>query len=150
MAQTDSVLRATPKEERQIYVTKFDLQRLQELVQVAKEFKFQDRNDLKKLEQELERATIVGSKDVLPDVVTMNAKVELLDIDKNEKMTFTLVFPIDADIDRGKISIIAPNGTAILGYRVGDTVIWQVQAGVRRIKIQKIIYQPEASGDYHL
>ena len=150
MAQTDSVLRATPKEERQIYVTKFDLQRLQELVQVAKEFKFQDRNDLKKLEQELERATIVGSKDVLPDVVTMNAKVELLDIDKNEKMTFTLVFPIDADIDRGKISIIAPIGTAILGYRVGDTVIWQVQAGVRRIKIQKIIYQPEASGDYHL
>ena len=150
MAQTDSVLRATPKEERQIYVTKFDLQRLQELVQVAKEFKFQDRNDLKKLEQELERATIVGSKDVLPDVVTMNAKVELLDIDKNEKMTFTLVFPIDADIDRGTISIIAPIGTAILGYRVGDTVIWQVQAGVRRIKIQKIIYQPEASGDYHL
>jgi len=150
LAQTDSVLRATPKEERQIYVTKFDLQRLQELVQVAKEFKFQDRNDLKKLEQELERATIVGSKDVLPDVVTMNAKVELLDIDKNEKMTFTLVFPIDADIDRGKISIIAPIGTAILGYRVGDTVIWQVQAGVRRIKIQKIIYQPEASGDYHL
>jgi regulator of nucleoside diphosphate kinase len=80
----------------------------------------------------------------------MNCKVELLDLDKNEKMTFTLVFPNAANIDQGKISILAPIGTAILGYRVGDIVIWQVPAGQRRIKIEKILYQPEASGDYHL
>jgi regulator of nucleoside diphosphate kinase len=92
----------------------------------------------------------VDSRDVPPDVVTVNSKVELLDLDKNEKMIFVLVFPNEADINQGKISILAPVGTAILGYRVGDKVIRRVPAGQRRIKIQKILYQPEASGDYHL
>ena len=137
-------------EKRTIYITDFDFRRITELLKVAKYFKYQDRDDLKKLEQELERATVVDSRDIPPDFVTMNCKVELLDLDKNEKMTFTLVFPNAANIDQGKISILAPIGTAILGYRVGDTVIWQVPAGQRRIKIEKILYQPEASGDYHL
>jgi regulator of nucleoside diphosphate kinase len=136
--------------EREIHITNFDLQRLKELLKVAKEFKYQDRNDLKKLENELVRAMIVDSREVPPNVVTMNCKVELLDLDKNKKMTYTLVFPSEADIRQGKISILAPIGTAILGFRVGDTVIWQVPAGQRRIKIQRILYQPEASGDYHL
>jgi regulator of nucleoside diphosphate kinase len=137
-------------EKRTIYITDFDFRRITELLKVAKYFKYQDRDDLKKLEQELERATVVDSRDIPPDFVTMNCKVELLDLDKNEKMTFTLVFPNAANIDQGKISILAPIGTAILGYRVGDIVIWQVPAGQRRIKIEKILYQPEASGDYHL
>jgi regulator of nucleoside diphosphate kinase len=136
--------------EREIYITNFDDQRLKELLKVAKEFKFQDRNDLKKLENELARATIVASRDVPPNVVTMNCKVELLDLDTNKKMTYTLVFPSEADINQGKISILVPIGTAILGYRVGDTVICQVPARQRRIKIQRILYQPEASGDYQL
>lgn len=119
-------------------------------MQAAKEFKYLDHNNLKKLEQELARAMIVGSRAVPPDVVTMNSKVELLDLVKNEKMTFTLVFPSDADINQGKMSILASIGTAILGYCVGDTVIWQVPGGQRRIKIQKILYQPEASRDYYL
>ena len=136
--------------EREIHITNFDYQRLKELLKVAKEFKYQDRNDLKKLENELARAMIVDSKDVPPNVVTMNCKVELLDLDTNKKMTYTLVFPGEADINQGKISILVPIGTAILGYRVGDTVIWQVPARQRRIKIQRILYQPEASGDYDL
>jgi regulator of nucleoside diphosphate kinase len=136
--------------EREIYITNFDDQRLKELLKVAKEFKFQDRNDLKKLENELARATIVASRDVPPNVVTMNCKVELLDLDTNKKMTYTLVFPSEADINQGKISILVPIGTAILGYRVGDTVICQVPARQRKIKIQRILYQPEASGDYQL
>ena len=136
--------------EREIHITNFDYQRLKELLKVAKEFKYQDRNDLKKLENELARAMIVDSRDVPPNVVTMNCKVELLDLDKNKKMTYILVFPSESDISQGKISILAPIGTAILGYRIGDTVIWQVPAGQRRIKIQRILYQPEASGDYHL
>jgi len=135
--------------EREIHITNFDYQRLKELLKVAKEFKYQDRNDLKKLENELARAMIVDSRDVPPNVVTMNCKVELLELDKNKKMTYTLVFPSEADISQGKISILAPIGTAILGYRVGDKAICQVPARQRRIKIQRILYQPEASGDYH-
>jgi regulator of nucleoside diphosphate kinase len=65
-------------------------------------------------------------------------------------MEFVLVFPQDADADLGMISILAPVGTAILGYAKGNTVEWPVPSGVRRIRIEDILYQPEAAGDYHL
>ena len=62
----------------------------------------------------------------------------------------TIVFPNEANIDDGKISVLAPVGIALLGYRVGDVVEWKVPAGVRTIEILEIIHQPEASGDSHL
>jgi regulator of nucleoside diphosphate kinase len=64
-------------------------------------------------------------------------------------MTYSLVFPEDANIESGAISILAPVGTALLGYREGSTVEWAVPSGRRRFKIEKILYQPEASGDLH-
>lgn len=80
----------------------------------------------------------------------MNSRIKLRDVDTNEEMEFTLVFPGDSNVDEGKISVIAPIGTAILGYSAGDTIEWHVPAGKRRIRIEKILYQPEAEGDYHL
>jgi len=83
-------------------------------------------------------------------VVTMNSKVILRDLDISEEMNYCLVFPKDADIASGAISVLAPVGTAILGYREGDIVEWPVPSGKRRIRIEKILYQPEAAGDFHL
>jgi regulator of nucleoside diphosphate kinase len=60
------------------------------------------------------------------------------------------VFPTDADLDNGKISILAPLGTALLGYRVGDIIKWRRPQGDRQLKIEEIVYQPEAAGDFHL
>ena len=135
---------------RKISITKFDKDRLEELIAVAKEFGEQDRQDLEDLAGEFVRATLVLSKEVPPDVVTMNSKVVLRDIDTSEVMTYSLVFPNDADIDVGAISILAPVGTAILGYGEGDVVEWSVPSGIRRIRIEKILSQPEAAGDFHL
>jgi len=108
------------------------------------------RLDLESFQEELERAEIVSSNNVPSDVVTMNSRVLLRDIGTSEEMTFTLVFPKDADIQSGLMSILAPVGTAILGYREGDVVEWPVPSGVRRISIEKILYQPEAEGGFHL
>jgi regulator of nucleoside diphosphate kinase len=105
---------------------------------------------LKSLAEELERAEVVSPKDVPADVVTMNSKVVLRDLGTFEEMTYVLVFPRDANIDAGAISVLAPVGTAILGYAKGDVVEWSVPSGVRRIRIDDVLYQPEASGDYHL
>jgi regulator of nucleoside diphosphate kinase len=63
-------------------------------------------------------------------------------------MTYTLVFPRDANVDEGRISILAPLGTAILGYRVGEEFEWDVPSGKRRLRIAKVLYQPEAAGHY--
>jgi len=136
--------------ERKIYITEFDRSRLEELIAVAEEFGGHDRNDLESLAGELEQAEVVLSKDMPPDVVTMNSKVVLRDLDTSEKMTCVLVFPKDANIDAGAISVLAPVGTAILGYAKGDVVEWAVPSGTRRISIEEILYQPESAGDFHL
>jgi regulator of nucleoside diphosphate kinase len=136
--------------ERKIYITEFDKIRLEALIDEAEEFGGHGRKDLEALTEELAHAEVVSSEDIPPDVVTMNSKVVLRDVDTSEEMTFTLVFPEDADVDTGSISILAPVGTAILGYRKGDVIEWPVPSGMRRITIEEILYQPEAAGDLHL
>ncbi|MGE0084157.1 MAG: nucleoside diphosphate kinase regulator [Desulfococcaceae bacterium] len=136
--------------ERKIYITEFDKTRLEDLIGVTRDFNMQNRKDLEDLAEELERAEIVDSKNIPRDVVTMNSKVVLRDLNTSEKMTCVLVFPGKANIDIGAVSILAPIGTAILGYAKGDVVEWPVPSGIRRICIEDILYQPEAAGDFHL
>ncbi len=136
--------------ERKIYITEFDKTRLSDLIGVTRDFNMQNRKDLEDLAEELERAEIVDSKNIPPDIVTMNSKVVLRDLDTSEKMTCVLVFPGKANIDIGAVSVLAPVGTAILGYAKGDVVEWPVPSGIRRICIEDILYQPEAAGDFHL
>ena len=135
---------------RTIYITKFDLERLEDLLAAAGEFNCRDRDDLEELEAELQKGKLVDFKNVPPNVVTMNSRVRLIDVDENKPMVFTLTFPRDADIGTGKLSVLSPIGTAILGHSEGDLIEWRVPAGLRRFKIEKVLYQPEAAGDYHL
>jgi regulator of nucleoside diphosphate kinase len=103
------------------------------------------RAELKALQSELDRAQVVASEAVPADVITMNSRAELLDLDTGERMEFTLVFPSEANIDEGKISVLAALGTAMLGYRVGDEFEWIVPYGLRRLKVTSVYFQPEAA-----
>jgi len=102
-----------------IYITSNDQQRLLELLEIAKSIHFRDRGGLIGLEAELKRAIIVDAKEVPTDVITMNSQADLVDLDTGEKVTFTVVFPRNANVDEGRISILAPLGAAMLGYRAG-------------------------------
>ncbi|HOW42400.1 MAG TPA: nucleoside diphosphate kinase regulator [Candidatus Omnitrophota bacterium] len=102
------------------------------------------------LEAELDRAIIVDADKIPSGVITMNSKVCLKDMDTGKDEFYQLVYPEDADIEQNKISVLAPIGTAILGYKVGDVIEWKVPAGLRRLKIKKILYQPETARDYYL
>jgi regulator of nucleoside diphosphate kinase len=136
--------------ERKIHITEFDNKRLRDLLTEASYSEYRGSEYLDDLEQELDRAMIVDPKKVPPDLVTMNSQVRLEDLDTGEEMVYTLVFPEDADHTHNKISILAPIGTAMLGYRVGDIFEWKVPEGLSKMKIKEILYQPESSGDYHL
>ena len=136
--------------DRTIYITEFDMQRLKELLEDAKASSYRGRNDLEQLEMELNRSILVAPQDVPADVITMNSRVCLFDLDNEDELTCTLVFPNEADISQNKISVLAPIGTAMLGYSVGDTFEWEVPAGLARFRVKEILYQPEAAGDYHL
>jgi len=120
-----------------IFITEYDKKRLQSLVNA----------DLKK---EIKKAKIVDPRDIPRDVITMNSRFKVVDLDSLEESVYTLVFPEDEDIYQNKISIYAPMGVALIGYRVGDVIKWPVPSGTLRIKILEILYQPEAAGDYHL
>ena len=137
-------------EERTIYISEYDLKRLREFITEAKQVERRGNEYLDSLDVELSRGKVVAPKEVPPDVVTMNSRVRLVDLDTHEEMVYTLVFPQQADITQSRISVLAPIGTAMLGYRVGDTFAWQVPDGVRRLQVKQVLYQPEASGDYHL
>ena len=133
-----------------IYITEPDYNRLSALIEKTREGNGVDRQYLNKLETELDRAEIVGAKDIPANVITMRSTVRLKDLVSGEENTYSLVFPTEADFSQGKISVLAPIGTAILGYKSGDTIEWTVPSGLRRLKVDKIIYQPEAAGHFDL
>ena len=138
------------KKTKTIYITVFDYQRLSGMIERMRERNGVDKEYLNKLEAELDRAEIVDPKDVPADVITMRSKVRLKDLVSGETNVYSLVFPTEADFSEGKISVLAPIGTAILGYKRGDTIEWPVPSGLRRLKVDKILYQPEAAGNFAL
>lgn len=131
---------------RVIYITQQDMKRLRPLIEGVKN----SRDDLRGLQAELEHARVVAPTDVPPDVITMNSKARLRDLDTGEEMIFTLAFPGNASIEHDRISVVAPIGTAMLGHRVGDEFEWEVPAGAVRLQVEEVLYQPEAAGDFHL
>lgn len=133
---------------RTIYITTFDKERLEELLGVAKAFSYRDRDDLRRLKEELTRAKVVEPEKVPPTVVTMNSRVA---IEVNDlAMEVTVTFPKEADVDEDRISVLSAIGTALLGFAVGDEIPFQTPAGPSTLKIVKMINQPEAEGQYHL
>jgi regulator of nucleoside diphosphate kinase len=132
----------------EIVVTEFDENRLRNLLQGAWRWNARDRTHVDHLESELDRAEVVPAADVPRDVVTMNSEIVVRDVDSNEEMTFAVVFPSNANVDRRKISILAPIGTAVLGYRVGDTIEWNVPGRTRRLRIERLLFQPEAARQF--
>jgi regulator of nucleoside diphosphate kinase len=125
-----------------IHITETDQARLRNLVAI------EHASASFELEHELERAIVVDSRQVPRDVVTMNTRA-LLQLD-DEEVEVALVYPDDADDSAGRLSVRADIGTAILGYREGDAFAWRLQDRTRRIRIMRVLYQPEAAGDFHL
>lgn len=136
--------------EREIYITKFDMDRLVELIEGLRLSPKANQDHLDLLEKELYRAVLVEPEDIPQDVITMNSRVSITDTETGEQMVYTLVFPSGANITDNKLSIMAPLGMALLGYRKGNIVKWTVPSGVKKLRVDDIIYQPEAAGDYHL
>ncbi|QDT34771.1 nucleoside diphosphate kinase regulator [Thalassoglobus polymorphus] len=131
---------------RKIIISKEDHERLRNLFFSKFAAAFSDKPYLQSLKDELNVAEIVAPKEIPPDVVTMNSTVRLRDTRTKEVDTYTLVYPKEANIAEDKLSVLAPIGTAILGYRVGDLVRWQVPSGTISVRIDELVFQPERDG----
>lgn len=135
---------------RKIILTTEDHQRLEMLLTSNLARLVDDSVRLDELRSEMGRARVVPQHEVPNDVVTMNSTVSLRDLETNDLQTYTLVYPDRADIANHKLSVLAPIGTAILGYRVGDELRWRVPDGWRRLKIEEVTFQPERDRAFHL
>ncbi len=123
-----------------IHISDGDLAKLRRVL--AEERGGRNGKHLRELERELNRAEVLHSGEIPPDLVTMHSRVLLEDVDSGKEMEITLTFPSEAEIDKNMISVLAPIGTAIIGYRKGDLVEWDVPAGTRRFLVKDLLYQP--------
>ena len=135
--------------DKDLYITESNRQYLEGILKYTRTSNERQKENLARLMEDLDRANLVEPRDIPADVVTMNSRVQLRNLDSGTEMIFTLVYPTGADASQDKVSVLAPVGSAVLGYRVGDVIEWKVPAGKRRLKIEKVLYQPEANGDFY-
>ena len=130
-------------------MTEFDVRRLDALFERIRT-QVKPPSTLSVLERELAQAVVVSPEHVPAGVVTMNSQVEVVDLETDERRSLTVVFPSMASIEVGRISVLAPLGTALIGSREGAHVAWQTPRGLRQLQVRRVVYQPEASGRFDL
>jgi regulator of nucleoside diphosphate kinase len=132
-----------------IQVTAVDYERLRALIESWPETR--DFDAIEALSDELERAELVAAERIAGNVVTMNSRVVFEDQQTAARREVWLVYPQDSDVEGGRISVLAPIGSALLGLAVGQTIDWPLPGGqAKRLRIVEIVYQPEQAGHFHL
>ena len=127
-----------------IFITDTDRERLMRVLDQH------DTEAAESLDAELRRAVIVDQRAIPGDVVTMNSEVEYEDVGRGVRRTVRVVYPREADASAGRISVLAPIGTALLGLRTGQSIAWRTPGGVREVRIVAVRDQPEAAGAFSL
>ena len=130
-----------------ITITRLDLQRLERLLDSLEDFG----PSARALETELARAQVVGHDEVPAGVVTMNSRVHCREESSGKDYHLTLVYPKDANADEGKISILAPVGSALLGLQVGQHIDWPAPGGkTLKLELLSVEAQPKDGGPFSL
>jgi len=124
--------------ESPIVITGADAARLRALL-ASRRHAERDLRHLQRLDQELARAQVVDAAEAPRGVVTLYSRVRVLDLGNGERLDLTLVLPSEADLSRGRVSVLAPLGTALVGYREGDTVEWDMPGGRRRLHVETVV-----------
>ncbi|KAF1022323.1 MAG: Regulator of nucleoside diphosphate kinase [Acinetobacter bereziniae] len=128
-----------------IIISEQDLHRLETMLEHQSKLTM----TMQHLEEELARAEVVAPDAIPANVVTMNAKVLITIAPSTEATEITLVYPHDFRGDKGQGNVVAPVGAAILGLAEGQEIEWpQPDGHLMKVKIEKVLYQPEREGDY--
>lgn len=128
---------------KSIVVTESDARMLRNLLDRSATTRH-DSEHVHELAVELERAIVLERDEIPHKVVTLNKQVEVFDLDTGARQEVTLVDPADADVSARRISVLAPLGTALLGYQEGDEVEWLMPGGLRRLRVDRVFDEPRA------
>ena len=127
-----------------IQITQDDYNKLRDLLQTESGSYSGDKACRDALSMELLRAEIKSSDEIEANVITLHSRVRLRDLQTKEVLELTIVLPEEADVESGRISILAPLGTAMLGYRSGDEFEWDMPGGRNRFRVEEMLFQPES------
>jgi regulator of nucleoside diphosphate kinase len=128
-----------------ITLSRIDCERLEALLESAPAG-----IDTSALEAELTRAEVVEPSALPDDVISMNSTARFRDESDGSERELTLVYPANADSETGRVSVLAPIGSALLGLRVGQTIEWPLpDKRTLTLRVLSIAYQPEAAGELH-
>jgi regulator of nucleoside diphosphate kinase len=131
-------------------ITDVDHRRLRSLVTRLRADRRGRKDEVAALNRRLRRAGIVSRQEIPRNVVTLNSCFVMKDLDSRNRLFCTLADSSDIPAFGNRLSVAAPAGIAVLGKRVGQIVSWTLGPKVRRLRIEQILYQPEAAGDEHL
>ncbi|HEU5122533.1 MAG TPA: nucleoside diphosphate kinase regulator [Verrucomicrobiae bacterium] len=126
---------------QKIIISDRDERRIRSLLDTRRSANAAEAENLQRLAGELDRARILPPEEMPSDVVALGSTVELEDLEDNEISTYTLVLPHEADASQGRISVLAPLGTGMLGFREGDEFKWPVPTGTIKVRIRRLIAQ---------
>ncbi len=96
------------------------------------------RADWLRLQAELDRAELLPAEVVPANVVRIGSSFIVRDLNTDECDHFELVWPEQADVERGRLSVLAPLGIALLGYSTGDEISWEMPGGERRLRLESV------------
>ena len=99
------------------------------------------------LSEEMENAIILSKHEFPGDVIRLNSTAIIKDLATNRVMTITIVLPSEADIKKNKISVLAPLGTALLGYRKNQQIQWQLPAGTKNFLVMEVYHSSSVEGN---
>lgn len=124
--------------EKRIVLSKHDVLRLRAFMRNTRSLSALDREHRRDLQDEIERAITVEDAKLPADVVAIDSKVLVRDTETSLATVYTVVLPAQAEPAKGRVSVFAPLGTALLGYRVNDVIEWWMPGGLRRLKIEAV------------
>ena len=121
-----------------VIITRTDYEILNSYVKNLHGMQVNERENFSKLSGELKKAQIVEDDSMPADIVRLGSTVVIKDLVTRRDMTVTIVLPSKADIKQKKVSVLAPIGTALIGFRKGQTVSWNVPSGKKDFKIVEV------------
>jgi len=135
---------------KKLIINRLDAERIRQNISKFKSGKPYSVSDIERLVDELNRATVMAPEEIPSDIITMHSVVKVKYVNNDKSVTIQLVYPEEASVKENKVSIFAPIATALLGYKKGDIINWRIPGGKVKIKVEDILYQPEAVGEFQL
>lgn len=122
-----------------VILTKTDYEILDSYVKNLHGMQVNEKENFSKLSGELKKAQIVEDDNLAADIIRLGSSAVIKDLLTNRDMTVTIVLPQHADIKQKKVSVLAPIGTALIGFKKGQTVSWNVPSGKKDFKIMDVM-----------